>query len=148
MNSFCSICFVCQTRTPILIVKRHQSERLHSSTKVLESRIPDADKPEPFQTFQRETLSSERKKMTTYVKEDSRNLNWQAFNFIGNLFIIFFLQGLIYHLNSSYRCIMAVPEDGTRKILHKKEGKQLWQPSLFTNVLILFNKESHPPSPC
>lgn len=148
MNSFCSICFVCQTRTPILIAKRHQSERLHSWQKSLSPASQTLISLKLFRRFREKLCPRNEKRWQPMSKKTAEIWTDRLLTLLAIFSLFFFLQGLIYHLNSSYRCIMAVPEDGTRKILHKKEGKQLWQPSLFTNVLILFNKESHPPSPC
>lgn len=62
------------------------------------------------------------------------------------IFSFYFLQDLIYHLNSSYKkCITTVPEDVTRIILYKREKNIMAAISLFTNMFIFFNKESRFP---
>lgn len=60
------------------------------------------------------------------------------------IFSFYFLQDIIYHLNSSYKkCITTVPEDVTRIILHKREKKILWLPSHYLQTCQFSSIKNH-----
>lgn len=77
-----------------------------------------------FQKLQRQKWCPCDQTVQTRDKRRQQESELTGFLTLLAIFSFYFLQDLIYHLNSSYKkCITTVPEDVTRVILHKRENK-------------------------
>lgn len=131
INSCCCICVVCLTRTRSLYpVKREFFSMcvisLSFFTPVQRPWVPTGQTliDWTFQKLQRQKWCPCDQTVQTRDKRRQQESELTGFLTLLAIFSFYFLQDLIYHLNSSYKkCITTVPEDVTRIILHKREKK-------------------------